>query len=53
MGRKPIKCDKCGVYLSSKGRDELSEGKHLCNRCSGINYSSKREVGRKMLWKSK
>jgi len=49
MGRKPVKCDNCGVYLSAKGRDQSSEGKHLCNRCGGINYSPKRESGRKIL----
>lgn len=46
MGRKLVQCDKCGVYLSAKGRDGK---KHLCNRCGGIGYSPKQETGRKIL----
>lgn len=50
MGRQPVKCDKCGVYLSAKGRDKISENKqHLCNRCGGTGYSPKQETGRKIL----
>ena len=48
MGRKPVKCSNCGVYLSSKGRDTPGD-KPLCNRCGGTNYNPKTESGRKIL----
>lgn len=50
MAREPIKCNKCGVYLSGKNRDDP---KKQCNKCNGITYSPRAEGGRKMLWKSK
>lgn len=46
MGREPVKCNKCGVYLSGKNRDNPDK---ICSRCSGTTYTKKIEQGRKIL----
>lgn len=60
LGRIPIPCKKCGVYLSGKSRDNYNnvtineKERGLCNSCLGIGYTPENQSGkRKILFKKK
>jgi hypothetical protein len=60
MGRTPIPCRKCGIFLSGKARknydreDIDKDERGLCNGCLGIGYTPEHKAGkRKILWKKK